>query len=208
MACNSGESRTSREQAEMEHFTIGRGSKEKPCKKFFSVVGCTFGDECHFSHYVPGGGVNSFDKKRLLCYKYLSYSGCSDGCPYAHGERELHRPTLYMKIPDHMKPIHGCKFAKFMHPKSSFGAGQAKLIFSAERMYTKSLDLWLLNRMTRAKASIEDHESDPNMVNIHLEGTLDHVELASQIVREHVGSFKPIPRKRRGSRLLVLLDGG
>ncbi|XP_059649056.1 zinc finger CCCH domain-containing protein 14-like [Cornus florida] len=39
---------------EMESFSTGIGGKSKPCMKFFSTSGCSFGDGCHFLHYVPG----------------------------------------------------------------------------------------------------------------------------------------------------------
>ncbi|XP_075493855.1 zinc finger CCCH domain-containing protein 14-like [Primulina tabacum] len=108
---------------EMESFTTGIGGKLKPCTKFFSTSGCSFGDGCHFLHYVPGGikvvaqilGNNpalpiarnpavlpSFlDKlsppalKTRLCTKFNTAEGCKFGekCHYAHGEWELGRPA-------------------------------------------------------------------------------------------------------------------
>ncbi|CAO2837197.1 unnamed protein product [Amaranthus hypochondriacus] len=40
---------------ELESFPTGVGSKSKPCSKFFSTIGCQFGEKCHFQHYIPGG---------------------------------------------------------------------------------------------------------------------------------------------------------
>lgn len=40
---------------ETESFQTGLSSKSKPCTKFFSTIGCPFGEGCHFSHFVPGG---------------------------------------------------------------------------------------------------------------------------------------------------------
>ncbi|KAF5747720.1 zinc finger CCCH domain-containing protein 14 [Tripterygium wilfordii] len=44
-----------RSKQEMEFLSTGVGSKSKPCTKFFSTVGCPFGESCFFLHYVPGG---------------------------------------------------------------------------------------------------------------------------------------------------------
>ncbi|AQK47003.1 putative plastid-lipid-associated protein 13 chloroplastic [Zea mays] len=39
----------------MESFQTGLSSKSKPCNKFFSTIGCPFGEGCRFLHFVPGG---------------------------------------------------------------------------------------------------------------------------------------------------------
>lgn len=43
-------------------------------------------------------------------------------------------------------------------------------------------------RVTGAKLSIRDHELDPNLRNIELEGTIDQLEQASRMVRELIQS--------------------
>ncbi|KZV34120.1 KH domain-containing protein [Dorcoceras hygrometricum] len=90
---------------------------------YFSTSGCSFGDGCHFLHYVPGGikgvtrilgsnpalpvtrnaaGPPSFPDtlsrpalKTRLCTKFNTAEGCKfgDKCHYAHGECELGRPA-------------------------------------------------------------------------------------------------------------------
>lgn len=108
---------------ETESFTTGIGGKLKPCTKFFSISGCSYGDGCHFLHYVPGGikvvsqilGSNpalpvarnpavppTFPDtlsppalKTRLCTKFNTAEGCKfgDKCHYAHDEWELGRPA-------------------------------------------------------------------------------------------------------------------
>ncbi|KAL8495912.1 hypothetical protein ACS0TY_019871 [Phlomoides rotata] len=103
---------------EMDSFTTGVGSKSKPCTKFFSTSGCSFGDSCHFLHYVPGysaqtqlakGGNNvvpvgrnaSFTEastmKTRLCNKINTPEGCryGDKCRFAHSEVELNKPPIH-----------------------------------------------------------------------------------------------------------------
>nr|XP_043624411.1 zinc finger CCCH domain-containing protein 14-like [Erigeron canadensis] len=108
-----GASKRSRE--EMENFTLGVGSKSKPCTKFFSTSGCQFGEGCHFSHYIPGyKAPNPFanmgaplsrnppmqqpftdgpapSTKTKLCNRMTGPEGCKfgDKCRFAHSEAEI-----------------------------------------------------------------------------------------------------------------------
>ncbi len=81
------------------------------CGKFFSIHGCAYGDDCHFSHvYYPGmllppppaplpyayamGGPQSAGNEKMktrLCRNFNSPEGCrfGDRCVFAHGEEEL-----------------------------------------------------------------------------------------------------------------------
>ncbi|MQL74269.1 hypothetical protein Taro_006613 [Colocasia esculenta] len=52
--------------------------------------------------------------------------------------------------------------------------------------------------MTSAKLSIREHETDPNMRNIELEGTFDQIKQASAMVRElivNISATAPLPAK-------------
>jgi hypothetical protein len=84
--------------------------ESKLCAKFFSIHGCSYGDQCHFLHtYVHGlpvpsppaplpytyatngyGQMNEKMKTRL-CRNFDSPEGCKfgDRCFFAHGEWEL-----------------------------------------------------------------------------------------------------------------------
>ncbi|KAJ0965032.1 hypothetical protein J5N97_026170 [Dioscorea zingiberensis] len=53
-------------------------------------------------------------------------------------------------------------------------------------------------RTTGAKLSIREHESDPNLRNIELEGTFDQIKQASTLVRElivNISATFPLPVK-------------
>ncbi|KAL0397516.1 UNVERIFIED_CONTAM: Zinc finger CCCH domain-containing protein 31 [Sesamum calycinum] len=115
----SGDGGFKKSKEEMDSFTTGVGSKSKPCTKFFSTSGCSFGDACHFQHYVPGYsahaqlanlgannavpvGRNAFNDgpapnmKSKLCNKFNTPEGCrfGDKCHFAHSEMELGMPPI------------------------------------------------------------------------------------------------------------------
>ncbi|XP_015083884.1 zinc finger CCCH domain-containing protein 31-like [Solanum pennellii] len=111
---SSGGMKKSRDES--ESFTTGVGSKSKPCMKFYSTSGCSFGAGCHFLHYVPGYtamsqlsnmgsnpappfGRNSASfsdgpgpaVKSKFCSKFNTAEGCrfGDKCHFAHGEMDI-----------------------------------------------------------------------------------------------------------------------
>ncbi|KAI3444945.1 hypothetical protein Pfo_001610 [Paulownia fortunei] len=133
-AAFSGNGGFKKSKEEMDSFTTGVGSKSKPCTKFFSTSGCSFGDACHFLHYVPGysahsqlanlGGNSAVPvgrnaaftdgpaptMKTKLCNKVNTPEGCryGDKCHFAHSERELGKPPFPgYEDPRMMGPIGG-----------------------------------------------------------------------------------------------------
>lgn len=144
--------------------------------------------------------------KSRLCNKYNSAEGCKfgDKCHFAHGEWELGRPTApSYEDPRAMGgPIHGRMGGRVEPPPPSLGAAAS---FGASATAKISIDAKLAGaiigkngvnskqicRLTGAKLSIRDHEVDPNLRNIELEGTFDQIKQASAMVRElivNVGS--------------------
>ncbi|XP_059646391.1 zinc finger CCCH domain-containing protein 14-like [Cornus florida] len=129
---------------EMDSLSSGIGSKSKPCTKFFSTVGCPFGENCHFLHYVPGGynsvaqmmnlgpspaprnvavpppisnGSSPPAVKTRVCNRYNTAEGCKfgDKCHFAHGEWELGKPAPSRDDPRTMGAIPG-RFNNRMEP--------------------------------------------------------------------------------------------
>ncbi|KAK9273751.1 hypothetical protein L1049_018561 [Liquidambar formosana] len=136
--------------------------------------------------------------KTRLCNKYNTAEGCKfgDKCHFAHGEWELGKPT----IPSHedhraMGPMAGRLGGRIEPPPpghaaaASFGASAtAKISVDASlagAIIGKSgVNSKQICRLTGAKLSIREHESDPNLRNIELEGTFDQIKQASAMVRE------------------------
>ncbi|XP_011624563.1 zinc finger CCCH domain-containing protein 14 isoform X1 [Amborella trichopoda] len=190
----------------------GLGSKSKPCTKFFSMVGCPFGEGCHFSHYVPGGihavsqvqGLASATRrpnsitstatptsaslvKTRLCNKYNTPEGCTFGekCHFAHGEKELGMSLSSDRTRDPAMAVGGptravpTSFGASATAKISVEASLAGAIIGKGGAHSKHIC-----RVTGAKLSIKDHETDKNLKNIELEGTFDQINQASAMVRE------------------------
>ncbi|KAI3823202.1 hypothetical protein L1987_04635 [Smallanthus sonchifolius] len=149
--------------------------------------------------------------KSRLCNKYNTAEGCrfGDKCNFAHGEWELGKPTVpsHYEDPRGMGPAPGNRFGGGGPARMDFNpaANHAAAVgFGASATAKISVDGSLAGpiigkngvnskqicRLTGAKLSIRDHESDPNLKNIELEGTFDQIKQASQMVRELIVSIK------------------
>ncbi|KAK1401157.1 hypothetical protein POM88_000959 [Heracleum sosnowskyi] len=142
-------------------------------------------------------GLPTGSEKSLLCYKLYTAGGCDETCPYAHGLEELRNP-IYIKITDDMGPLPVCSFMKGMGPETSFGANIRKAMsISSPRRATQGMHTWLMSRISGARIWFEDHETDPSMLKVKLEGTMEEVKLGSNMVRDHVAksrlAFAPLP---------------
>ncbi|KAL5539877.1 hypothetical protein UlMin_029653 [Ulmus minor] len=154
--------------------------------------------------------------KTRLCNKYNTAEGCKfgDKCHFAHGEWELGKPTapsyedprsmggpLPGRLGGRMEPpppSHGlaASFGASSTAKISVDASLAGAIIGKNGVNSKQIC-----RVTGAKLSIRDHESEPNLRNIELEGTFDQIKQASAMVRElisNIGSAAGNPMKNHG----------
>ncbi|KAH6772938.1 hypothetical protein C2S52_004219 [Perilla frutescens var. hirtella] len=147
----SGNGGFKKSKEEMDSFTTGVGSKSKPCTKFFSTSGCSFGDSCHFQHYVPGysahtqlanmggnagvpvGRNASFSDapapamKTRICNRINTAEGCryGDKCHFAHSEMELGKtPSSVFEDPRMRGPSGGFsqRHEPHQHAVGNFGA--------------------------------------------------------------------------------------
>ncbi|KAA8518262.1 hypothetical protein F0562_015855 [Nyssa sinensis] len=150
---------------------------------------------------LPNG--SSPPVKTRMCNKYNTAEGCKfgDKCHFAHGEWELgnslapshHDPRAMGAVPG--------RFSGRMEPPSpgpvaSFGASATAKISVDASLAGAIIGKGGVNskqicRQTGAKLSIREHESDPNLRNIELEGTFEQIKQASAMVRdliENIGS--------------------
>lgn len=145
---------------------------------------------------MSNGSAGSAVKNRT-CNKYNSAEGCKfgDKCRFSHGERDFGRPFA----PSHDDPramgghfpnrLPGRMDAAPPGPAASFGASATAKISVDASLAGPIIGKGGINskqicRQTGAKLSIRDHESDPNLRNIELEGTFDQIKEASAMVRE------------------------
>ncbi|KAK4419499.1 Zinc finger CCCH domain-containing protein 31 [Sesamum alatum] len=181
-----------------------------------SISGCCFGDRCQFLHYVPGGinvvtqllGSNpplpAAPRHPVVppfCNKFNTADGCKYGkkCFFLHSEHELGRPTM---------PFHRSLHAMGQIP-GRYGRGRTEPIppnlgaaasFGTSATVKISIDASMagaiigpagaicgqIRCLTGVKLSINDHESDPKLKNVELEGTFDQTRQASQMIHQQI----------------------
>ncbi|XP_020549217.1 zinc finger CCCH domain-containing protein 52 isoform X1 [Sesamum indicum] len=167
---------------EIDSLSSGIGSKSKPCTKFFSMAGCPFGENCHFLHYFPGG-----------------YNAVAQMMNLTPGPATLGKPIIQaQEDPRAIGAIPGCFAARaeppVPGPAGSFGASAtAKISVDASLagaiIGKGGVNSKQISRQTGAKLAIREHETDPNLRNIELEGTFEQIKQASTMVRELIVSI-------------------
>lgn len=147
--------------------------------------------------------------KTRLCNKFKSAEGCKfgDKCHFAHGEWELGKPTApSYEDPRAMGPMPGRMGGRVeSHPSNhhqsshramaSFGtSATAKILVDASLtgaiIGKNGVNSKHICRVTGAKLSIKEHDSDPTRRNIELEGTLDQIDQASAMVQELIANVR------------------
>uniref|UniRef100_A0A2P2LFP0 Uncharacterized protein MANES_15G103200 n=2 Tax=Rhizophora mucronata TaxID=61149 RepID=A0A2P2LFP0_RHIMU len=150
--------------------------KTRVCNKYNTAEGCKFGDKCHFAH-----GEWELGKPTAPSY----------GGPRAMGQipggigRQIEPPSQGLGA--------AASFGAIAAAKISVDASLAGAIIGKNGVHSKQIC-----RLTGAKLSIREHESDPNLRNIELEGTFDQIKQASAMVRElivNVGQASGPPMK-------------
>lgn len=146
--------------------------------------------------------------KTRMCNKYNSSEGCKfgDRCHFAHGEWELGRPTLppyedprgfgqmqsgrgggRIEPPPPGRGAAAAGFGASATAKISINASLAGAIIGKNGVNSKQIC-----RVTGAKLSIREHDSDPNLKNIELEGSFDQINQASAMVHELILSVSSV----------------
>ncbi|KAJ0263874.1 Zinc finger CCCH domain-containing protein 36 [Hirschfeldia incana] len=90
-------------------------------------------------------------------------------------------------------PGHVSSFGASATAKISVDASLAGAIIGKGGVSSKQIC-----RQTGAKLSIQDHERDPNLKNIELEGTFEQINEASAMVRELIGRLNSASRRPPG----------
>uniref|UniRef100_A0A0D9WAV2 C3H1-type domain-containing protein n=1 Tax=Leersia perrieri TaxID=77586 RepID=A0A0D9WAV2_9ORYZ len=154
-------------------------------------------------HAAAGNSHPASSGKTRMCTKYNTTEGCKfgDKCHFAHGERELCKPA-YMSHESAMAPMGGRYGgrpeapppAAMGPPAGNFGASAtAKISVDASLaggiIGKGGVNTKQICRVTGVKLSIRDHESDPNLKNIELEGNFDQIKQASNMVGELIATI-------------------
>ncbi|KAH0943863.1 hypothetical protein HID58_003500 [Brassica napus] len=148
-----------------------------------STSGCPFGDNCHFLHYVPGG-YNAVAQLTNMALPMPQASRNMQGPGGVGGGRFAGRGG-------ESGPGHVSSFGASATAKISVDASLAGAIIGKGGVSSKQIC-----RQTGAKLSIQDHERDPNLKNIELEGTFEQINEASVMVRELIGRLNSAASRR------------
>lgn len=175
-------------RAPVEHAAVANShpastAKTRMCTKYNTVEGCKFGEKCHFAH----------GERELGRQTYMSHEGPPPMSGRYGGRPEPPPPVA-------MGPQAG-NFGASATAKISVDASLAGGIIGKGGVNTKQIC-----RVTGVKLSIRDHESDPNLKNIELEGNFDQIKQASNMVSDLIASISatmppkatPAPAAGRG----------
>lgn len=143
--------------------------------------------------------------KSRICNKYNTAKGCKfeERCYFAHGQQELGKPVVSSRYAPiaarpsmgggepglwgHLAP-HGVRPTTIFHAfatwKISVDASIVGIVVGEDGVNTKRIC-----RLTGAKISIRDHESDLSLKNIELEGTYGQIKQASAMVRDLIDNI-------------------
>ncbi|KAM7270233.1 hypothetical protein ACFE04_029447 [Oxalis oulophora] len=155
----------------------GSGSnavKSRICKRFTTMEGCKFGDQCNFAHgeWEMGKPVDhSYDDRHQMGYHM-------PGQMPGH-----HMPGHHMT--NQMDPS-ATGFGVSATAKISVDANLVGGIIGKGGIHSKQIC-----RETGVKLAIRENESDPKLKNIELEGTLDQIDQASAMVKELIRNLGP-----------------
>jgi hypothetical protein len=177
------------------------GFKTRLCNRFDTAEGCRFGEKCHFAHgEMELRKSNSSTLPPLDRDVYSSvdhnrdrgsggYRGGmygSDGGRFGAGrERDGGgRFSSSAGMGSYREPT-----PPGMAAAASFGASStAKISIEASLagaiIGKGGINAKQICRLTGAKISIREHESDPTLRNVEMEGSFEQIKQASQMVRE------------------------
>lgn len=153
--------------------------KTRLCNKYNTAEGCKFGDKCHFAH-----GEWELGRPNAPSYE--------DARAMGQMQRQSGRVGGRIEPPP---PAHGAAagFGASATAKISINASLAGAIIGKNGVNSKQIC-----RITGAKLSIREHDSDPNLRNIELEGSFDQIKQASAMVHDlilNVSSVSGPPMK-------------
>ncbi|KAL7134086.1 hypothetical protein ABFS83_11G003600 [Erythranthe nasuta] len=158
-----------------------------------------------------GSAPSAFKTK--VCVRYKTAEGCKfgDSCNFAHGEWELGKPippsqenprsvgpaTNQTRYAPRVDPPPAVSFGASATAKISVDASLAGAVIGKGGVNSKQIC-----RQAGVKLAVRDHETDPNLRNIELEGSFEQIQQASAMVRElivNIGSAARAHAKGSGA---------
>lgn len=143
-------------------------AKTRLCNKFSSPDGCKYGDKCHFAH-------GEWELNKSVAPPTFDDPRARGGHPMHGRFSGRHEPPVPTGF--------GATFGESATAKISVDASLAGAIIGKSGVNSKQIC-----RQTGVKLSIRDHDSDSTKRNIELEGTLDQIKMATDMVHDLVAS--------------------
>ncbi|CAM6094408.1 unnamed protein product [Calypogeia fissa] len=192
------------------------GFKTRLCNRFDTPEGCRFGEKCHFAHGEKelrkshgAGGSNDRESVIDLSRGRGSTSassgsqqrGQNGGSVFANearsygGGRDSGR-AYSLREPTPPGLAAAASFGASSSAKISIEASLAGAIIGKGGVNAKQIC-----RLTGAKLSIREHETDATLRNVEMEGSLDQIKQASQMVRQVLMQRDNVPVKHAGNRV-------
>lgn len=165
--------------------------KSRLCSWFGSATGCRYGEKCRFAHGEEEvkrseGGISRGMYVSSPCSSDLVKGGWHVNDEVKMEEHEEKKESL--DVPPDPNPVRLVRqptrtraraFGSSTKSMISIDAKLAGPIIGTSGMHTKHI-----RRLTGAKVLILEHESDPNLKVVEVEGSFEQVKHASVMVRE------------------------
>lgn len=169
-----------------DHGAAGQPYKTRMCNRYGTAEGCRFGDKCHFAHSekeLHQGSVPAHDTSRVGSYGRPAPGGLNGRIGGRSSQREPTPPGMAAAV----------SFGLSSTAKISVDASVAGAIIGKGGVNSKQIC-----RLTGVKLAIREHESDSNLKNIELEGSIDQINEAQAMVRELLMHTSTAPTKPAG----------
>ncbi|KAH9543594.1 hypothetical protein CY35_13G073700 [Sphagnum magellanicum] len=154
--------------------------KTRLCNRFSMPDGCRFGERCHFAHgesdLRPSNGISSLHSNGF------EYMASAEGYANGAGTLMMTTPvpsTLYYEEPTPPGVTATTNFCATSNTKMGIEA-----VFAGAIIGKAGANVKQISRLTGAKLSIREHETDVNMRNVEMEGTYEQIEHATEMVRQ------------------------
>ncbi|GLJ22350.1 hypothetical protein SUGI_0420780 [Cryptomeria japonica] len=164
----------------------GQPFKTRMCNRYGTAEGCRFGDKCHFAHSekeLQQGNAPAHDTNRVGSYGRPAPGGLNSRIGGRPAQREPTPPGMAAAV----------SFGLSSTAKISVDASVAGAIIGKGGVNSKQIC-----RLTGVKLAIREHESDSNLKNIELEGSIDQITEAQAMVRELLMHTSTVPAKPAG----------
>ncbi|XP_024527485.1 zinc finger CCCH domain-containing protein 14 [Selaginella moellendorffii] len=161
------------------------GYKTRLCNRYNTPEGCRFGEKCHFAH--GEADLRPSNPRPSPATVIHLQNGATAGIGGAAAL--INGTTVFSSNPVATSVYYGEPTPPGVPAATTFGSISVTRM-SIEAAYAGAIigkagaNVKQISKVTGCKVSIRDHETDPNMRNVEMEGSLEQIESASEMVRQ------------------------